>query len=96
MATVQGNLDGANDEIDVSATNQERLRDKLVKFLEVATRSGRHAGLAARVPDGGWRRVPPGREQTQAVSDWATGTGYEISSRARIRKNIQEAFDQAH
>ena len=36
VATIQFNLDGTSYEIDLSATNQERLREKLAKFLDAA------------------------------------------------------------
>ena len=42
------------------------------------------------------KTIPTGREQTQAIRDWAKGAGYEISSRGRVPKNIQDAFEQAH
>jgi hypothetical protein len=83
-------------EIDLSATNQERLREKLAKFLDAATpvrspRGARRPATRRQV-----KTIPTGREQTQAIRDWAKGAGYEISSRGRVPKNIQDAFEQAH
>jgi hypothetical protein len=36
------------------------------------------------------------REQIQAIRAWAKSAGYEVSSRGRISKTIQDAFDAAH
>lgn len=37
-----------------------------------------------------------GRDQVQAVRDWARQNGYTVSDRGRIAKSIQDAFDAAH
>jgi hypothetical protein len=41
---------------------------------------------------------PPvsGRDQVQAVRDWARQNGYTVSARGRIPKSIQDAFAAAH
>jgi hypothetical protein len=94
VSTIQFHLDKTNYEIDLTATNEARLRDKLARFLDAAT-----PAAPPRTPPRTKRTVksiPAGRDQTQAVRDWAKTAGYEISTRGRIPKNIQEAFDQAH
>jgi hypothetical protein len=40
--------------------------------------------------------APSNRDQVQAIREWAKSAGYEVSSRGRISKAIQEAFDAAH
>ena len=40
--------------------------------------------------------VPSNRDQVQAIREWAKSAGYEVSSRGRISKVIQEAFAAAH
>jgi hypothetical protein len=93
VTTVQFHLDKTNYEIDLSAANQERLRDKLTKFLDAATpvKPPRPSRTKRTV-----KSLPAGRDQTQAVRDWAKTAGYEISTRGRIPKAVQEAFEQAH
>lgn len=102
VSRVTFNLDGADYEIDLSAANAERLRGKLAKYVEAASpvkpvksvkpaksrsvKRGAKAAPAAR----------PSRDQTQAVREWARSNGFEVSSRGRISKSIQEAFDAAH
>jgi hypothetical protein len=97
VSTVRFHLDKTNYEIDLTATNEARLRDKLARFLDAATPATPAA--PPRTPSRTRRAVksiPVGRDQTQAVRDWAKTAGYEISTRGRIPKNIQEAFNQAH
>jgi hypothetical protein len=40
--------------------------------------------------------VGRGREQTQAIRDWARQNGYTISDRGRVPGAIISAFDEAH
>jgi nucleoid-associated protein Lsr2 len=94
--TVQIALDNVSYEIDLSAPNAARLREKLDRFVEngkkVTTRPlGRKATRGRAVPS-----APVGREQAQAVRDWARNNGYTVSERGRIPKSVQEAFDNAH
>ncbi len=96
VSTVLIALDKVSYEIDLSATNETRLRDKLAKFVDAATevkakpavRRGRKtAAVASTRPD---------REQTQAIREWARSNGHQVSERGRISAAIQEAFDAAH
>ena len=93
VETVHLSLDGADFEIDLSAQNADRLRGKLAKFIENGTR------VTAQKPRRTLRAVrpaPSGRDQVQAVRDWARKHGLTVSDRGRIAKSVQEAFDAAH
>ena len=86
-------LDGDNFEIDLSAANAARLREKLAKYVDHATRvTPQKTRRSQRVVK------PPvsGRDQVQAVRDWARQNGYEVSARGRISRTIQDAFVAAH
>jgi hypothetical protein len=96
-------LDGTNYEIDLSASNAERLREKLARFVDAASPvkatsvpprrrgpRGKVATAAKAAP------VPSNRDQVQAIREWAKSAGYEVSTRGRISRAIQEAFDAAH
>lgn len=96
-------LDGTNYEIDLSASNAGRLREKLERFVAAASPvkaaksaparrglQGKAATSARPAP------VPSNRDQVQAIREWAKSAGYEVSSRGRISKAIQEAFHAAH
>lgn len=93
VSSVLFSLDKTNYEIDLSPFNEARLRDKLARFVHAATpmrsqrpRTDRKAG----------RPAAAGRDQTQAIREWARVNGYEVSSRGRISAAIQKAFDEAH
>jgi hypothetical protein len=95
VSRVTFNLDGTDYEIDLSAANAERLRDKLAKFVDAASpvkpARSRPVKRGTRAPV-----ARPSRDQTQAVREWARSNGFEVSNRGRISKSIQEAFDAAH
>ena len=95
VTTVHFALDGRNFEIDLSARNDERLREKLAKFVNAATPL--KSPKAAPAKRGGKAAAAPAtRDQTQAIRDWARSNGYEVSARGRISKAIQDAFNSAH
>ena len=90
-------LDGTNYEIDLSAANAGRLRDKLARFVDAASPV---KATPAPVNRGGRTKAaapqPPNRDQIRAIREWAKSAGYEVSARGRISKSIQEAFEAAH
>ena len=96
VSTVQIALDNVSYEIDLSADNAARLREKLARFVD----NGKRVTTHPRGRKTASRRVgataPVGHEQAQAVRDWARNNGYTVSERGRIPKNVQEAFDNAH
>jgi hypothetical protein len=90
--TVEFGFDGISYTIDLTDKNVGKLRKALDPYLIAATRVGRsNAGL--RVVS---RRAAPvgrvGREQNQAIREWATRNGYEVSERGRIPSSVVEAF----
>ncbi len=101
-------LDGMNYEIDLSAANAGRLREKLARFIDAASAAKvSKSAPAKRGPKGKAAPVPSNRDhrlssssaaplQVQAIREWAKAAGYEVSGRGRISKAIQEAFDAAH
>ena len=97
VTTVRFSLDGSNFEIDLSAANEQRLRDGLARFLDAASAiKPARAGRAPRRAKATAAAAPPNRDQAQAIRDWARSNGYEVSARGRISKAIQDAFDAAH
>lgn len=90
-------LDGTNFEIDLSAANAGGLREKLARFIDAASAvEVSKSAPARRGPGGTAAPVPSNRDQVQAIREWAKAAGYEVSSRGRISRTIQEAFDAAH
>ncbi len=92
VETVLLSLDGASYEIDLSSQNADRLRGKLAKFIENGTKITPQKTRQAVA----LRPAPSGRDQVQAVRDWARKHGLTVSDRGRIAKSVQEAFDAAH
>jgi hypothetical protein len=92
--TVEFGLDGVGYTIDLSEKNAGKLRKALDPYLSVATRVGRSGGVDSR---GARRGVPASagrasRDQNQAIREWATKNGYEVSERGRIPSSIVEAW----
>ena len=91
--TVEFGLDGVNYTIDLSEKNAGKLRKALDPYLAVATRAGRGGGdgrAARRSPAPSTGRAS--RDQNQAIREWATKNGYEVSERGRIPSSIVEAY----
>jgi hypothetical protein len=92
--TVEFGLDGVSYTIDLSEKNAGKLRKALDPYLTVATRVGRSNSLDSR----GVRRGVAAstgrasRDQNQAIREWATKNGYEVSERGRIPSSIVEAW----
>lgn len=91
-------LDGVSYEIDLTDAHASALRDALTPFITHARRTGRGRGPAAPVR----RRAtstptssstsPGGREQNQAIRDWAARHGHPLASRGRIPAAVSDAF----
>jgi len=91
--TVEFGLDGVNYTIDLSEKNAGKLRKALDPYLGAATRVGRSGGITTAA-----RRGAPAstgrasRDQNQAIREWASKNGYEVSERGRIPSSIVEAY----
>lgn len=90
-STIEFGLDGVNYTIDLSEKNAVKLRKVLEPYLAVASRVGR--STSGRIPARG-AAAPSrsNRDQNQAIRDWASKNGYEVSERGRIPTSIVEAF----
>jgi hypothetical protein len=90
--TIEFGLDGVNYTIDLSEKNAGKLRTALEPYLTGASRVGRAGGngrIASRSVAAPSRA---NRDQNQAIREWATRNGYEVSERGRIPASIVEAF----
>jgi hypothetical protein len=91
--TIEFGLDGVLYTIDLSDKNAAKLRKAFDPYLAVAARAGRGSGVSRSVS----RRAAAapgrvGREQNQAIREWATKNGFEVSERGRIPSAVVEAF----
>jgi hypothetical protein len=90
--TLEFGLDGVNYTIDLSEKNAGKLRKALDPYLTAATRVGR-TGAGGRITSRAAATPSRGnRDQNQAIREWATKNGYEVSERGRIPASIVEAF----
>ena len=93
VENVQFSLDGHDFEIDLSAGNAARLREKLERLVE--------AGHQVKKQKRGIRKqiITTGavsKEHTQAIRHWAKENGYQVSERGRIPSTVRDAFEAAH
>ena len=90
--TIEFGLDGINYTIDLSDKNVGKLRKALDAYLAGATKVGRtnsNSRIASRTAAAPSRS---NRDQNQAIREWATKNGYEVSERGRIPGSVVEAF----
>lgn len=90
--TVEFGLDGVNYTIDLSEKNAGKLRKALDPYLAVATRVGRSAADGRGVRRAAAPAGRSSRDQNQAIREWASKNGYEVSERGRIPSSIVEAY----
>jgi nucleoid-associated protein Lsr2 len=89
--TLEFGFDGVNYTIDLSEKNVGKLRKALDPYLTAASRIGRTSG-GGRIPPRTATPTRANRDQNQAIREWATKNGYEVSERGRIPSTIVEAF----
>jgi hypothetical protein len=94
--TVEFGLDGVNYTIDLSDKNAGKLRKALDPYLAAASRVGRSASTSRISGRGAASPSRTNRDQNQAIREWATKNGYEVSERGRIPASIVEAFHSKH
>jgi hypothetical protein len=92
VETVLFSIDKHDYEIDLSAENAARLREKLDRFIGV----GHEVRESKRVVRKQLVSGTVSKEQTQAIRHWARENGYQVSERGRIPANVREAFEAAH
>ncbi len=96
--SVEFGLDGVNYTIDLSEKNIGKLRKALEPYLAAGTRVGRGDATGRRAERG--REAASGnrsnRDQNQAIREWASKNGFEVSERGRIPSSVVEAFNKAH
>ncbi len=89
VSTVSFGLDGAEFEIDLSASNAENLRKTLEEYVAKARRTGgrkRRGGSPSRFGDQG---------EAGEIRKWANRNGYELAARGRIPGHVVEAYKEA-
>lgn len=90
--TVEFGLDGVNYTIDLSEKNAGKLRKALDPYLENAVRVGRGTVRGRVASRGVGHTARAGRDQNQAIREWAKRNGHEVSERGRIPTAVVQAF----
>lgn len=96
--SVEFGLDGVKYTIDLSEKNVGKLRKALEPYIAAGTRVGRGepGGRAAGRGRGAGVGGRSNREQNQAIREWATKNGFEVSERGRIPSSVVEAYNKVH
>ena len=89
--TIEFGLDGINYTIDLSDKNVGKLRKALEPYLTAAAKVGR-TNSNNRITSKTAAAARSNRDQNQAIREWASKNGHEVSERGRIPSSIVEAF----
>ncbi|GAA0356709.1 Lsr2 family protein [Streptomyces olivoreticuli] len=90
--TVTFALDGKSYEIDLTATNADKLREALADYVKSARRTGgRTAGGRGKA-----RAATGGSPDTAKIRAWAKKNGYSVNDRGRVPADIREAYEKAN
>jgi hypothetical protein len=96
--TIKYSVDGKDYEIDLSEKNAKRFRDALKEFID-ASREVEQPPVLALAPARTSRRQSSGRsgrDDIPQIRAWAEAQGMDVSARGRVKKEIIDAYDQAH
>src|SRR4051794_23489053 len=96
--TITYSVDGQEYEIDLSEKNAEKFRSTMKGYIDVSRSVERRqvmtlasARSSRRQSSGG-----SGRDDIPQIRAWAESQGMDVSARGRVKKEIIDAYDQAH
>ena len=88
-------IDGQEYAIDLSDENIQRFHAALEPFVS-ASRPVERRVASTRRRDGRRRSGSRWRDDIPQIRAWAEANGYEVSARGRIKKEVLDAYDEAH
>jgi hypothetical protein len=95
--TITYTINGQDYEIDLSEGNAQRFHDAFNTYIEKCRRVERQTPPTRRSRGNGRRRGGgSGRDDIPQIREWAEANGYEVSARGRIKKEVIDAYDEAH
>src|SRR5215213_9664999 len=95
--TITYTVNGQDYEIDLSEENAQRFYDVLGPFIEKSRRVERQVAPTRRGRGDRRRRSgTSGRDDIPQIRAWAEANGYYVSARGRVKKEVIDAYDQAH
>jgi Lsr2 len=89
--TVLFSIDGKSYEIDLASGNAERLREVMAEYVAAARKPDNRKNEPRAVRAS---RSTADRDRNQAIREWASQRGIELSERGRIPKEVIESYDQ--
>jgi uncharacterized membrane protein len=95
--TITYTINGQDYEIDLSEDNAEKFHDALEPYIQNSREVRRQADTARR-RDGRRRNSGGGssRDDIPQIRQWAESQGMDVSARGRVKKEIIDAYDEAH
>ena len=98
--TISYTINGQDYEIDLSEDNAEKFHDALETYIKSSREVRRQTDTARRSRGDGRRRSSggggSGRDDIPQIRAWAEAQGMDVSARGRIKKEILDAYDEAH
>lgn len=85
--TVKFALDGSVFEIDLSESNEVRLREALSPFLEAGREKARTLSRTSSPASGSYSKA-----DLKRIREWARENGYPLNKRGRIPNTVLEAY----
>jgi Lsr2 len=93
--TITYSFDGQEYEIDLSKENADKLRSMMQPYIDASRTVERPAVLTPVAPRSR-RSSGSGRQDLHEIREWAMGQNMDVSRRGRIKKEIIDAYDEAH
>jgi hypothetical protein len=95
--TITFTINGQDYEIDLSEENAQRFYDAFGTYIEKSRRVERQVAPTRRGRGDRRRRSgTSGRDDIPQIRAWAEANGHEVSARGRIKKEVVDAYDEAH
>ena len=90
-------IDSQEYEIDLSDENVQRFHEALEPFVSKSRQVTRQTAPTRRGRGDGRRRSGSRwRDDIPQIRAWAEAQGMDVSARGRIKKEVIDAYDQAH
>jgi septation ring formation regulator EzrA len=96
IQTIIYTIDGQEYEIDLSEENIQRFHEALEPFVSASRQVQRQAAPTRRRGDGRRRSGSRWRDDIPQIRAWAESQGMDVSARGRIKKEVLDAYDEAH
>jgi Lsr2 len=94
--TITYTVNGQDYEIDLSEENAQGFYDVLGPYIEKSRRVQRQAASPSRRDGRRRSSSSSGRDDIPQIRAWAEANGHEVNGRGRIKKDVIDAYDQAH